>query len=55
MSIGKALFNEMYEAVKNGQQAIHQVFLYETSRNFYLTANNDKIDWAMDNQPANWG
>jgi Ricin-type beta-trefoil lectin domain-like/Secretion system C-terminal sorting domain len=55
MSTGKGLFNEMYEAVKNGQQAIHQVFFYETARNFYLTANNDKIDWTMDNQQDNWG
>jgi Ricin-type beta-trefoil lectin domain-like/Secretion system C-terminal sorting domain len=55
MSTGVGLFNEMYDSVKNGQQAIHQVFFYETARNFYLTANNDKIDWAMDNQQDNWG
>jgi len=55
MSTGKGLFNEVYDAAKQNRKAIHQVFLYETARNFYLPKFNKKFDWIMNDEAANWG
>ncbi|MBB3699453.1 T9SS type A sorting domain-containing protein [Flammeovirga yaeyamensis] len=55
MSTGKVLFNEVYDAANSGRNAIHQVFLYETARNFYLTRFNNKFDWIMNDNASNWG
>mgnify|MGYP000928283296 CR=1 FL=1 len=55
MSTSTELFNTMYNGAAKGKRYINQVFLYETNRNYYLPAFNDKFDWAMNNDSQNWG
>lgn len=55
MSTGKFFFDQFYNLIKQGETAIPQVFLYELNRNFWLPSFNDKFDWAMNEDPQNWG
>jgi len=55
ISVGRGLFDIQYDISKSGQERYHQVFLYESNRNFWLPAFNNAFDWAMNNEPMNWG
>jgi len=55
ISVGRGLFDIQYEISKAEQERYLQVFIYESNRNFWLPEFNDYIDWAMDDEPMNWG
>ena len=55
ISVGRGLFDIQYEISLSEQERYLQVFFYESNRNFWLPEFNDYIDWAMDDEPMNWG
>ncbi|TPN86177.1 DUF5018 domain-containing protein [Aquimarina algicola] len=55
MSTGVSFFDNLYNNIAMGSNAIPQVFLYEINRNYWLPKFNKKIDWAMNEEPANYG
>ena len=55
MSTGKFFLDQFYNNIQANNISVPQVFLYEINRNFWLPSFNDKFDWAMNNESANWG
>lgn len=55
MSTGTFFLDQFYSNLENGNVAVPQVFLYELNRNFWKPSFNNKFDWAMNDEPANWG
>jgi lysophospholipase L1-like esterase len=55
ISVGRGLFDEQYEISLTGAERYHQVFIYESNRNFWPPAFNESFDWAMDDEPMSWG
>ena len=56
ISVGVGLFREQYQYCLNGDNRYHQVWFYETNRNYWPGGLfNPKIDWAVDNNPSNYG
>lgn len=55
MSTGVFFLDQFYDLIQAGNIAVPQVFLYELNRNFWAPSFNDKFDWAMDDNPQNWG
>ena len=55
ISIGRGFFDEQYDILLSGQERYHQVFFYESNRNFWPSYFNESFDWAMNDEPMNWG
>ncbi|MBA6264537.1 SGNH/GDSL hydrolase family protein [Colwellia sp. Bg11-12] len=55
ISVGRGFFDEQYDILLSGQERYHQVFFYESNRNFWPPYFNESFDWAMDDDPMNWG
>ncbi len=55
ISVGRGLFDVQYDMSLNGLERYHQVFFYESNRNFWLPEFNESFDWAMNDEPMNWG
>ena len=53
VSVGVGLFESQYSLVL--QDKFLQVWFYEINRNFWKPDFNDSFDWAMDDNPVNWG
>lgn len=53
VSVGVGLFESQYALVD--QDKFLQVWFYEVNRNFWLPSFNDTFDWAMNDEPHNWG
>ncbi|OEK00417.1 hypothetical protein BFP97_02310 [Roseivirga sp. 4D4] len=49
-SYGIAFLDEQYNSIL--EPRIHQIFIYEQTRNFWLPSNLNKIDWIMDESDA---
>jgi len=55
ISVGMGEFERQYQHALNNDNSFMHVFFYESSRNFWLPEFNDYFDWAMNDEPMNWG
>lgn len=54
IGVGDGYFEGQYNRVNAGNNAYHQVFFYETARNYWGPLMQ-KIDYATSNSPDSWG
>lgn len=54
IGVGDGYFEGQYNRVNSGDNAYHQVFFYETARNYWGPVMQ-KIDYATSNSPDSWG
>lgn len=55
MSTGTFFLDQFYTNLQNNNLAVPQIFLYELNRNFWDPDFNNKFDWAMNDEPLNYG
>ena len=55
ISVGKGFFNDQYAHCLASDNTYHQIFFYETNRNYWPSSFNNKFDWAMDSSALDYG